>query len=210
MQRIRFINFAACVLLAVFFAWVARETLLPSAHLLAEAVGLGDYPAAVGAAFALLGALFAATGRAPERPGAAFPLSAPKTMLTLCLPMVLGLLYGVWHSDPPLWQRTGVLESVLWYVVFVPLGEEFLFRGGLYGALRRLGGDAPLTATNPLPVAVWASALAFALWHWEAGGYTVARTFFLGLWLGWLRWRMAGLRWPVLGHVAVNGAAILL
>lgn len=183
---------------------------MPASRLLAEIAGMGAYPAGTGLFFAILGAGFAATGRAPKWKAALFPLPAPAAALALGVPAVLGLLYGLWHPDPPLWQRSDIAQSVLWFVVTVPVGEELLFRGGLYGALRRLGGDRPPTASNPLPTAVWASALAFALWHWDAGLLVMARTFFLGLWLGWLRWRTDGIRWPLAGHVLLNAAAILL
>lgn len=211
LQRVRVIPFFASVVLAGVFVAICREALLPTARLLAMALRLGDSVTATGAAFVLIGALFAATGRAPERKDSAYPLDGRSRWLSLIVPLALGLVYGAWHPDLPLWRREGILESVLWYVVAVPVAEELVFRGGLYGALLRAGGDRPMTATNPLPVAVWASAAAFALWHWDAGPWTVGRTFFLGLWLGWLRWRTGpGLRWPVLGHVLVNGAAILL
>lgn len=189
--------------------------MLPAARILAEVFRLGDSAWAVGAAFVLLGVLFAATGRTPTPHPHRHPLPKRDFLGTLVVPALLGFLYGTWHPDAPLWQRATIADSVFWYVVAVPIAEELVFRGGLYGALLRLRGDAPLSATNPLPVAVWASALAFALWHWDAGPAAVGRTFLLGLWLSWLRWRapegsVRRLAWPIAGHVVVNGAAILL
>lgn len=219
MQRLghlRVLSIVACFGLSAFFAWLVRETLLPSSRLVAEVLGWGDAVPVVGAVFVGFGALFAATGRTIPRAECTFPLPKAKAWLALVAPALLGLGYGLWHPDPAVWRRPGAVDSVLWYVVAVPIAEELVFRGGLYGALVRLGGDAPLTWTNPLPTAVWAQAAAFAVWHWDAGPAKVAMTFLLGIWLGWLRWRtgqgsvLRGLRWPVLAHVAVNTATILL
>jgi membrane protease YdiL (CAAX protease family) len=204
----------ASLAVATLFVGVARETLFPTARLLAEAIGHGSVPA-MAAAFVVLAALVATTGYAPEAKGAAFPLAPREVPWTLLVPVLLGLSYGQVHPDPPLWQRSDIASSVLWYVLAVPLAEELVFRGGLYGALLRTGAARPLTASNPLPTAVWLSAAAFAVWHWDAGMSTMLRTFGLGLWLGWLRWRTGGgpfrgCRLPALAHGLVNGAAILL
>ncbi|OAS24502.1 CPBP family intramembrane glutamic endopeptidase [Methylobacterium platani] len=89
---------------------------------------------------------------------------------------------------------------ILWLVALAPLAEEMLFRGDLFGRLRRL---LPPGAT----VAV--SAAVFALCHAEGGLLQPVSVLPLGVALGVMRlW--TGSLWPCIAlHAASNGAVVL-
>ncbi len=128
------------------------------------------------------------------------------------LPLVIALIYGLvrrYFMAPlagPNW---------MWTLVCIPLGEEYLFRGWFYGIVSRTHAGKRWSATNPLPVELWMSALAFSLWHlqnWDFAGapvtlFQVAYTFFVGLWLGVLRWKTKTMTAPILAHFAINALA---
>ncbi len=124
------------------------------------------------------------------------------------LPVVLALLCGLFRPGPkaPL--------ALLWYVFSIPVGEELLFRGWIYGILSRRWPQMA-SDTNPLPVALWLSAAAFAIWHLQnltrepltLVVFQLLYTFLTGVWLGYLRWKTGKLLFPVLGHIAVNLSA---
>lgn len=91
----------------------------------------------------------------------------------------------------------GLLIAVLW----VPLAEEWIFRGWLFQALAR---------TRPgMLVALPATTLIFSLLHsfYSPGGVLVIGL--LGLFLGWLRWRYNQLWLCVLAHAVYNWATVL-
>ncbi len=120
------------------------------------------------------------------------------------LPVVIALLFGLFlrPGASPLSAR---FPDSLWYLLFAPLGEELLFRGWVYSFIDRAFRGKRLTITNPLPVALWVSAICFSLWHLQDGNlFQVLYTFFTGLWLGYLRWKTGKLTAPVIGHLAIN------
>ncbi len=140
---------------------------------------------------------------------------------TLWPPLVIALLFGALHPNPGLVSLIGLPGATVaaaWVLFFAPVGEEFLFRGWLYSVAHRLWPDRLATATNPLPIAVWVSALGFSLWHLQNWGtephvlvaLRVAYTLPVGLWLGWLRWRTGMLLPCIIAHCAINLAAALL
>jgi len=144
-------------------------------------------------------------------------LTAPKWNLIAIsiLPMILafgfGLMQGSHNFFSRVFQHTS-MEGWLWYLVCAPVGEEFLFRGWVYAVVQRTHGKTWLTATNPLPLALWMSAVAFALWHFQNWAYLgasatllqVGYTFFTGLWLGVLRWKTKSLWAPMAAHLMIN------
>lgn len=89
----------------------------------------------------------------------------------------------------PLWVWTAM-------VLILPLCEELLFRGALYGGLRR---------RLPLPVAMVASGLLFGLLHDPSVILPVA---VLGTMLAWLYERTGSLVAPCLVHLLQNGVTL--
>ena len=79
--------------------------------------------------------------------------------------------------------------------VAAAIGEEVVFRGGLYGALERWGAFG----------AVVVSALVFGVVHAPMYGWTVVPVDVgAGLVFGWQRWATGGWTSPALTHAAAN------
>lgn len=142
---------------------------------------------------------------------------------TFALPILISLVFGWFHPSPPLLQTLRVEPDrawvwLTWYVLFIPLGEEWLFRGWMYNLFERLWPGKFLTATNPLPVSVWMTSVAFSLWHWQNLGtdplplvaLQATYTFFTGLWLACLRWQYNSIIPAIGAHATLNLAASLL
>jgi membrane protease YdiL (CAAX protease family) len=132
------------------------------------------------------GALSAPAGRA---------LSALAAGLAAVL--AVALLAG---PAPPL-GGVGTPLAALGLSLVAAVAEEALFRGALYGALRRWGA----------PVAVAGSALLFALVHIPSyGPAALPVDLGAGLLFGWQRW-VSG-RWtvPAATHAAANLLAVIL
>jgi membrane protease YdiL (CAAX protease family) len=136
------------------------------------------------------------------------------------LPLLVSWIFGFFRPHPGLracFSSTALSQSCLWYLVLAPVGEEFLFRGWFYGLIERIWPDRMLTATNPLPVALWVSSLGFSLWHLQNLGqdawgfvlFQVAYTFFTGLWLGYLRYQTGTVVVPLGAHLLLNTATNL-
>jgi membrane protease YdiL (CAAX protease family) len=147
-------------------------------------------------------------------------LSVRKSLWSLPFPILVSALYGWFHPSPTIFQLWDGLEgrrALLWFAVCVPVGEEWLFRGWVQGIAERLWPGVRLTETNPLPVSLWASALAFSLWHlqnlsvepWGFVLFQVLYTLLTGLWLAYLRWATGRILPCVLGHFALNVASNL-
>jgi len=92
-------------------------------------------------------------------------------------------------SMNPVWIWTAM-------VLILPLCEELLFRGALYGGLRR---------RMPLPLAMMASGLLFGLLHDPSVILPVA---VLGTMLAWLYERTGSLVAPCLVHLLQNGVTL--
>ncbi len=134
--------------------------------------------------------------------------------------MIIAFAYGYFRHGPSFGEylatRSGQM-SLAWYVLLIPFGEEFLFRGWIYQIGERFFRDRPGFLTTPFPASVWLSALAFSLWHLQnlsqdgAGmvAFQMGYTFFVGLWLGYLRWQSSGLFIPGCAHIALNLATVL-
>ncbi len=87
----------------------------------------------------------------------------------------------------------------LYIALLQPIAEELLFRGVLFGWLRRTQGFA---------IANLVCAAAFAIAHVQFVAIVV--TFFVGLALGWLRERSGTVLAPILMHQVFNGLTMIL
>jgi membrane protease YdiL (CAAX protease family) len=119
------------------------------------------------------------------------------------LPLMIAALFGVIMRSH---SGTASIDgnSFLWIVLLSPLGEEFLFRGWLFGLFKKLSPE-PFTATL-------LTSLSFSLWHLQ--NYTLYSfsflafqlfyTFFCGVWLGYLREKSGNLKMSLVGHILIN------
>jgi len=156
----------------------------------------------------------------PRRETAPASLPWQRLWATLPVPVAIAFVYGLIRGGAPFKVLFGTgpgLISLAWFVVAIPLGEELLFRGWLYRIAERLWPDKMGSLTNPLPAAVWSSAIGFSLWHlqnfgqepWAIVVLQMVYTFFTGLWLGYLRWRSGRLLLPIAAHSLLNLATAL-
>ena len=96
---------------------------------------------------------------------------------------------------------SGIAAGLFLVVVLAPLSEELLFRGWIYTALRwRFGFSA----------ALWASAIIFALAHWESTHLYALVILPIGLVLGYLRERTGSTRATTLFHMIYNFSGLAL
>ena len=101
---------------------------------------------------------------------------------------------------------------VIWAWIIVPIGEEFLFRGWLLDLFQRVFRNIFAPSLPFLPLSVWGQAIAFSLWHIQNLGQTspylvglqLFYTFFVGIWLGLLRWQTGSLFVAILAHCLLN------
>ena len=129
--------------------------------------------------------------------------------LTSLLPLLLSFLFGFYRGLPSCLTNT---NASFWFLICIPLGEEFLFRGWLYNLFDRIFPLKFFTATNPLPSSIWGSSIGFSLWHIQNygtlgfWGVLLQLTYCLvdGFWLGYLRWKTGGLIMPILMHFLLN------
>lgn len=169
------------------------------------------------AAFPIFAGLFYLSAPPPKQTPR---LSFREALKTMALPIAISAVFGRFHRTPcvwQLWESEAGRQTLLWLTVCIPLGEEWLFRGWLQSIAERLAPDTRLTETNPLPVAIWVSALAFSLWHSqnflvEPSGFVsfqMLYTFFTGLWLGWMRWTTGRILPCIIAHFTLNVASNL-
>ena len=101
------------------------------------------------------------------------------------------------ESAAKLWENM-TIEFAVPFVLFIALlpgfGEELLFRG--YFQRRLLQRWSP-------GLAIFSSSIVFGLVHIMP--HTVVFAFFVGLWLGYIAWKIGSI-WPtILAHVLING-----
>ena len=94
-----------------------------------------------------------------------------------------------------------VVAAFALVVILAPLSEELLFRGWIYTALRARFGFA---------AALWATAILFALAHWDPTHLYALAILPLGLVLGYLRERTGSVRATTLFHMIYNSSALAL
>ena len=99
--------------------------------------------------------------------------------------------------DSPL----AVVAAFALVVILAPLSEELLFRGWLYTALRWRFG---------FRTALWATAIIFALAHWESTHLYALAILPIGLVLGYVRERTGSVRATTLFHMIYNSSGLAL
>ncbi len=129
-------------------------------------------------------------------------------------PVMLAFLYG---------RLTSIFEGELleastyyWYVVCIPIGEEFLFRGWVFEIFERRFPEKILLRTVPFSVTLWITSLLFSLWHFQNLGRNpfglvliqVVYTFFTGFWLGQIRLRAGNPIPSCIAHSLLNLASL--
>jgi len=147
------------------------------------------------------------------------PHTPARTLVEIsALPLLISFVYGYFISHPSIWQADRkAWPLLLWYLILAPVGEELLFRGWVYSLIEKLSGGKSLTLTNPFPIALWASAFAFSMWHfqnasrdpWVVVTFQVGYTFLAGIWLGYLRWQSGRVSVAIFAHILLNLFAAL-
>ncbi len=185
-------------------------------------VGLTTFLTAI-----ILVLLFAIAHRFTKRPLAYFfPMVPVATLfkaalssivlMVLSLALEMALKYG-WHitmnvakteeaMSPKSWSQLGIV--LVFFAAFVPFYEELLFRGYIFGWLKRV---------TPLWLAAIISAAIFALVHGlfisrdgVSGWLGTSEIFLLGCLMAWWVARTGSLRPAYVVHLVNNAAAFLL
>lgn len=118
--------------------------------------------------------------------------------------MVAGALVRYIHPEAKNWLvfpegPAGMVSAFLLVVILAPVCEELLFRGWVYTALRWRYGFS---------VALWVTAVLFALAHWESTHLYALAILPMGLLLGYLRERTGSTRATILFHGLYNCAGL--
>lgn len=101
-----------------------------------------------------------------------------------------------------------MMKSRTWWLILIaagvgaPLAEELLFRGMIFGALRR----SPLGFAGAMVI----TALSWAILHANYSVYGLSAITLIGLYLAWLRERTGSLLTPIVCHGAYNSLIIML
>jgi membrane protease YdiL (CAAX protease family) len=152
-------------------------------------------------------------GDAPVRFGHILVYSAVAVPLVLVVNIVVGAVFyvfGMQHNQSALYPLTagdtlGQIGFFAVAVVLVPVAEEVLFRGYIYGRVARLSSPG---------VAIVSSAVIFAAAHtWSASSGSIAlvvQTCALGLVLGWIRSQSQSTFPSMVAHALNNAVALLL
>jgi len=136
------------------------------------------------------------------------------------IPALISFLYGRFHHYPSIFSLISTTSgrlSLTWTFFAIPCGEELLFRGWFYAIVNRIWPRSLVSATGPMPLCLWASAVAFSLWHLQnlgtdpmaAVAFQCLYTLFTGLWLGYLRWKTGKLTVPIMAHFVLNAVTNL-
>jgi membrane protease YdiL (CAAX protease family) len=144
------------------------------------------------------------------------PRGGLKTLVLSALGlMALALLYGclVFAVDKDAFRQdmspfASLMKARTWWLVLIaagigaPLAEECLFRGLLYGALRR----------SPLGIAgaAAATAIMWAFLHANYSVYGLVAITLIGIYLAFIRERTGSLLTPILCHGAYNSLIVLV
>lgn len=137
-------------------------------------------------------------------------------LLALLLNGIVGVLFvssGVRQNQATLYplfpgDYAGQALFFLGAAVLAPIGEEVLFRGYLFGSLRRLAGDS----RTGIAIAYGVSALVFALSHSLAATEGIVGllvpSFLIGLVFAWGFDRSGSLIPAIVAHAINNGVAL--
>lgn len=99
-----------------------------------------------------------------------------------------------------------LLRTRTWWMMLIaaavgaPLAEELLFRGFLFGVLRRSAAGS--AGAGIVTAAVWSSL------HAAYSPYGMAAIFLIGLYLAWVRERTGSLVTPMICHGLYNGTVV--
>lgn len=139
-------------------------------------------------------------------------------VLGLVLTLILPLFPAVMDEYTELMDSAGAsdpsLLSVLSVTVLAAVGEEVVCRGIMleYALRAATGYRGPARHATIDARAFWIAnvlqALAFGLLHLNVVQSTYA--FLLGLLMGWVYWKTGDLRYPMVLHLAVNGASYVI
>ena len=91
------------------------------------------------------------------------------------------------------------LSSLLVTGIAVPIFEELLFRGFIFGELRRL---------MPIPVAILLQGLLFGIYHFNLIQSTYAML--IGFMLGFVYYRTGSILAPILLHASFNSSSLII
>jgi len=137
-------------------------------------------------------------------------IAIPLVLLVNIMVGVVFVVFGLQHNQSALYPLSagdtiGQLVFFVVAVVIVPVAEEVLFRGYIYGRVARIASPV---------VAVISSAVVFAAAHtWSASTGNIAlvvQTCALGLVLGWIRNQSQSTFPSMVAHAMNNAVALLL
>ncbi len=179
------------------------------AHTALLAVLLPTVPVMLAAVFAFRRPSWGEAFRWPPRFGGkkALAFGALFLFLSFGFNIVFANLTSAHSGQPPVQNTAAFMKdalatypvlAVLTIVFAVPLAEEILFRGLLFGALGRWLRTGWV---------ILVSSMLFAAIHFDSAFFLPL--FFLGLVLGWARAKSGSLGLPLLIHIVNNGLAIL-
>jgi membrane protease YdiL (CAAX protease family)/Flp pilus assembly protein TadD len=195
------------------FAFLFLLSALPGLHLnetVLAGIILAGLPVIVVAASGFARQPWGVPFRWPLRLGSskALLISLLLVLLLQVMSVAFSQLYTwVTNKPAPLQNAIPLIQNALsanpvvaWLAVafFIPLTEEILFRGLLFGAFEKRWG---------IKGAMLASAFLFACIHFQFIGFL--GLFCFGLVLGWARWRSTSLGPPILIHSLNNIVALL-
>lgn len=140
-----------------------------------------------------------------------------KVLPTFCVPLLIAFVFGWIQGNYFSAKIENPAQDLFWFLLCIPLGEELLFRGWLWGLFTALFKGVFFTLTNPLPSQLVFTSLVFSLWHlqnihhvsWPFLLFQLLYTLLTGLWLGYLRWRTNKILVPTLAHALINLTASL-
>lgn len=198
-----------CFSLSLFLGWVLAYGFIPLSHRLFDWI-LGPLGSI---SFPLLALIFFVS--LPDAPTPVFSRFTTKRLITLCVfPLLISAGFGAVKTVSIELSPSSFFpwKQITWTWLLVPLGEELLFRGWLTSLLNRMSKKSFLGMAPLYPMSLWGSAIAFSIWHvqnfesWNIQflAFQVFYTFFVGLWLGFIKWQ-TGKLWPCfLAHALLN------
>jgi len=198
-------------LLAPLLGGILAFGFQPLASQILQGLGLELTPSYL---FLGLAFLFGSSLSDPSAPRT-ITLPRPRLLMLCILPWLISFAFGAFKSPPPLVDSSFFKEKLLWAWVIAPVAEEWLFRGWVMAFLNRWTRSAFLPLEPFYPLSLWGSALAFSFWHLQNISslpfpllvFQLAYTFFVGIWLGFIKWQTGKISLVIFAHVILNFAA---
>lgn len=119
-------------------------------------------------------------------------LGLPLSFFSSCLYQNIVKHFGITNVASPMTPNFNIAYVIL-AILIAPIFEEFLCRGYVY--------DSKIGKLSPF-VGITLSTFVFMAMHMTI--YHLVVGFFLGIYLGYLRYRTDNLRLPILTHMAIN------